>query len=67
MRGKLSKTTKLNHPLAEVFGHTTLDCSDRAKRFRKNKLCPFNNKVPNCTKTAYIRNQMLYSIEILFP
>lgn len=50
MRGKLSNTTKLNHPLAEVFGHTTLDCSDRAKRFRKNKLCPFNNKVPNCTK-----------------
>lgn len=39
-----------NHPLAEVFGHLTTDFSDRAKRFRKNKLCPFNNKVPNCTK-----------------
>lgn len=39
-----------NHPLAEVFGHSTTDFSDRAQRFRKNKLCPFNNKVPSCTK-----------------
>ncbi len=39
-----------NHPLAEVFGHSTTDFSDRAKRFRKHKLCPFNNKVPSCTK-----------------
>jgi hypothetical protein len=39
-----------NHPLAEVFGHLTTDFTDRAQRFRKNKLCPFNNKVPNCTK-----------------
>jgi hypothetical protein len=39
-----------NHPLAEVFGHSTNDFSARAQRFRKNKLCPFNNKVPSCTK-----------------
>jgi hypothetical protein len=39
-----------NHPLAEVFGHVTSDFSGRALRFRKNKLCPFNNKVPSCTK-----------------
>jgi hypothetical protein len=39
-----------NHPLAEVFGHITTDFSDRAQRFRKNRLCPFNNKVPSCTK-----------------
>ncbi|NJK91721.1 MAG: hypothetical protein HC904_07795 [Blastochloris sp.] len=39
-----------DHPLAEVFGHTTTDFGDRAQRFRKNKLCPFNNKVPSCTK-----------------
>ncbi len=38
------------HPLAEVFGHLPADASDRARRFRTNKLCPFNNKVPNCTK-----------------
>lgn len=37
-------------PLAEVFGHKITDFSDRAKRYRKHKLCPFNNKVPNCTK-----------------
>lgn len=38
------------HPLAEVFGHSTDDFSERAQRFRRNKLCPFNNKVPSCTK-----------------
>jgi hypothetical protein len=40
----------LKHPLAEVFGHSTNDFSDHALRYRKNKLCPFNNKVPSCTK-----------------
>jgi len=39
-----------NHPLAEVFGHSTIDFSKRAQRYRQNKLCPFNNKVPSCTK-----------------
>lgn len=38
------------HPLAEVFGFPITNFSDNAKRQRKNKLCPFNNKVPNCTK-----------------
>lgn len=38
------------HPLAEVFGYLISDETDEAKRYRKNKLCPFNNKVPNCTK-----------------
>ena len=41
---------KQNHPLAEVFGHLPSDFSTKAQRFRKNRLCPFNNKVPNCTK-----------------
>jgi len=41
---------KENNPLAEVFGHLTSDSSPKAQRFRKNKLCPFNNKVPSCTK-----------------
>ncbi|MDA3875380.1 MAG: NotI family restriction endonuclease, partial [Kiritimatiellae bacterium] len=40
----------VKHPLAEVFGHSTTDFSTRAERYRKNKLCPFNNKVPSCTK-----------------
>jgi len=39
-----------NHPLAEVFGFNCTDFSEKAIRYRKNKLCPFNNKVPSCTK-----------------
>lgn len=38
------------HPLAEVFGHLTRDQSAKATRYRSRRLCPFNNKVPNCTK-----------------
>ena len=38
------------HPLAEVFGHIPTDFSEKAQRFRRNRLCPFNNKVPSCTK-----------------
>ncbi|MCS6848681.1 MAG: NotI family restriction endonuclease [Anaerolineae bacterium] len=37
-------------PLAEVFGHLVTDQTDSAKRYRAHRLCPFNNKVPNCTK-----------------
>lgn len=39
-----------SHPLAEVFGHLVTDFSARATRFRASRLCPFNNKVPSCTK-----------------
>lgn len=42
--------TTRGQPLAEVFGHATTDQSQRAQRFRSHRLCPFNNKVPNCTK-----------------
>lgn len=38
------------HPLAEVFGFPTDNFSSDAERYRKNKLCPFNKKVPSCTK-----------------
>jgi hypothetical protein len=37
-------------PLAEVFGFPIQNDSPKAKRYRKQKLCPYNNKVPNCTK-----------------
>lgn len=37
-------------PLAEVFGHLVGDQSAKANRYRSLRLCPFNNKVPNCTK-----------------
>jgi hypothetical protein len=38
------------HPLAEVFGFPVGDMSAAANRHRIKRLCPFNNKVPNCTK-----------------
>ncbi|MDD2753005.1 MAG: NotI family restriction endonuclease [Candidatus Portnoybacteria bacterium] len=38
------------NPLGEVFGCPTTDQSERAKRLRSRRLCPFNNKVPSCTK-----------------
>jgi hypothetical protein len=41
---------KNNNPLAEVFGFPISNESTKAKRYRNRKLCPFNNKVPNCTK-----------------
>jgi hypothetical protein len=37
-------------PLAEVFGHLITDHTEKANRYRTRRLCPFNNKVPNCTK-----------------
>lgn len=41
---------RLNQPLAEVFGFPISNESVNATRYREKKLCPFNNKVPNCTK-----------------
>jgi hypothetical protein len=38
------------HPLAEVFGYPTGNFSEQAERHRLKRLCPYNNKVPNCTK-----------------
>jgi hypothetical protein len=38
------------HPLAEVLGFPTENFSEEAARHRKNRLCPYNNKVPSCTK-----------------
>ncbi|MCB1069003.1 MAG: hypothetical protein H7A43_00285 [Verrucomicrobia bacterium] len=37
-------------PLAEVFGQILTNRSASANRYRSRRLCPFNNKVPNCTK-----------------
>ncbi len=38
------------HPLTEVFGFPTGNFSALANRHRAKRLCPYNNKVPNCTK-----------------
>lgn len=40
----------MTHPLAEVFGFPADNFSPQAERHRKSRLCPFNNRVPNCTK-----------------
>ncbi|MBI4309571.1 MAG: hypothetical protein HY591_04495 [Candidatus Omnitrophica bacterium] len=37
-------------PLAEVFGYPITNQSSKADRYRSHRLCPFNNKIPNCTK-----------------
>ena len=45
-----NKTVTPGQPLAEVFGFPVDNHSPEAQRYRKSKLCPYNNKVPNCTK-----------------
>jgi hypothetical protein len=42
------------NPLAEVFGFAISDKSERALHYLANKLCPFNNIVPSCTKVSVI-------------
>lgn len=37
-------------PLAEVFGFPISNESKRAVHYRENRLCPFGNVCPNCTK-----------------
>lgn len=37
-------------PLAEVFGFPPDNVSEEAQRHRRLRLCPYNNRVPNCTK-----------------
>ena len=39
-----------NQPLAEVFGFPINNDSPEAARSRQHRLCPFGNRVPNCTK-----------------
>lgn len=40
----------VKNPLAEVFGFPTSNVTEQADRHRRLKLCPYQNKVPNCTK-----------------
>ena len=39
-----------NNPLAEIFGFPITNKSESAKYYRDNRLCPFHNRFPNCTK-----------------
>lgn len=40
----------MTNPLGEVFGFPTTNLGDKAQRYRSQKLCPYNNTSPNCTK-----------------
>ncbi|NJM08827.1 hypothetical protein HC891_25475 [Candidatus Gracilibacteria bacterium] len=42
--------TVTKQPMAEVFGFPIDDMSEEASRHRQHRLCPFNNRVPSCTK-----------------
>lgn len=50
MRSRVTSVADTRQPLAEVFGYLTTDHTEKAARYRTHRLCPFNNKVPNCTK-----------------
>lgn len=39
-----------NNPLVEVFGFPTTNQGRDAAYYRENRLCPFHNRFPNCTK-----------------
>ena len=39
-----------NQPMAEIFGFPIQNEGKRATHFRNNRLCPFGNISPNCTK-----------------
>ncbi len=47
---KMTKKLKNKSPFGEIFGFPIENDSSKAQRYRKQKLCPYNNKVPNCTK-----------------
>jgi Restriction endonuclease NotI len=51
---KLKTSHIPKNPLAEVFGFTISDKSERALHYQANRLCPFNNIVPSCTKVSVI-------------
>ena len=38
------------NPMAEVFGFPISNETEKAKYYRENRLCPFHNRFPNCTK-----------------
>jgi hypothetical protein len=38
------------NPLVEIFGYPISNTTKKAEQCRSNKICPYNNQVPNCTK-----------------
>src|SRR5947209_788193 len=56
------KKAEPKNPLSEVFGFPTSNKSERALHFQTNRLCPFNNVVPNCTKVNAIHPEGVCSV-----
>lgn len=46
----MKKTSQ--QPLAEIFGFPIENLSERALRYRRDRLCPYNNIVSKCTKNS---------------
>ncbi len=46
----MPRAQRPQQPLGEVFGFPATNLSVDAEHYRQNRLCPFNNKVPSCTK-----------------
>ena len=53
-RAKAAAPAEPKNPLAEVFGFPISNKSERALHYQENRLCPFNNVVPSCTKVSEI-------------
>jgi len=63
-------------PLAEVFGYPINNFTEDANRHRRLRLCPYNNKVPSCTKdkansplgvcTVFDSNQLAITCPVRF-
>jgi len=52
IRREVSELTR--QPIAELFGFPPESETEEAQRYRRNRLCPYNNKVPNCTKDSVV-------------
>jgi hypothetical protein len=53
-RTKSEASVGPKNPLAEVFGFPISNKSERATHYQVNRLCPFNNVVPSCTKVSEV-------------
>src|ERR1700722_10946137 len=60
-RGRIARSWKrfpggyeslARQPIAELFGFPPDSKTGQAARYRTNRLCPYNNKVPSCTKDS---------------
>jgi hypothetical protein len=57
MRERIRRTKERNalssrQPITEIFGFPLDSTTEEAARYKRNRLCPYNNKVPNCTKDS---------------